>query len=551
MNKIKKASLGLALTAMTFAPMSGIVANAQTRPYGRQTSVRYSDAQIEAILRRLENTSDRFKQALDTALDRSRVYDGTRAEDDINRLAADFEESTDRLRDNFNNRRAVNSDVQAVFDRAIFIDNFMQRNALTPRAQRTWQNVRAELNQLGTAYSVAYRSYGSYTPGQVATQPGYNQPGYNQPGYNQPGYGDARLTGTYQLDTRSSDDPRRQADQATRVLRVSTVERQRIFDELVTRLDSPDQIAIDRRGNQFSIASTRGAQVNITANNREEFERYPDGRSARVRASVAADRLTIASTGNRATDYTVTFEPLNNNQLRVTRTIYHQSLTQPVTVQSLYNKTAQVANLDLYRNSNTSANTGYYPSYPRTTSTTVTGGFVVPDGTTMVAVLENDVSTRTSSDGDRFTMSVRDASNRVYDGAILEGRLTDLSRSGRVTGRASLTFAFDQIRLRDGRSFRFAGFVDNIRTTNGEDIRIDNEGTVRDDNNQTTRTAQRAGIGAGIGALIGAIAGGGKGAAIGAAIGAGAGAGSVYVQGRDDLELQRGTELTVRASSPR
>ena len=37
---------------------------------------------------------------------------------------------------------------------------------------------------------------------------------------------------------------------------------------------------------------------------------------------------------------------------------------------------------------------------------------------------------------------------------------------------------------------------------------------------------------------------------IGAAVGAGAGAGSVYVQGRDDLELARETELTILASAP-
>jgi len=54
-----------------------------------------------------------------------------------------------------------------------------------------------------------------------------------------------------------------------------------------------------------------------------------------------------------------------------------------------------------------------------------------------------------------------------------------------------------------------------------------------------------------VGAIIGAIAGGGKGAAIGAIVGAGGGAGSVYVQGRDDLELGRGTELVVRATGPR
>ena len=46
------------------------------------------------------------------------------------------------------------------------------------------------------------------------------------------------------------------------------------------------------------------------------------------------------------------------------------------------------------------------------------------------------------------------------------------------------------------------------------------------------------------------LAGGGKGAAIGAVIGAGAGAGSVYVQGRNDLDLEAGTEVTVRATGP-
>jgi len=60
----------------------------------------------------------------------------------------------------------------------------------------------------------------------------------------------------------------------------------------------------------------------------------------------------------------------------------------------------------------------------------------------------------------------------------------------------------------------------------------------------------RGGIGAALGAIIGAIGGGGKGAAIGAAVGAGVGAGSVYVQGRDDLELRSGTEMTIRASAP-
>lgn len=65
-----------------------------------------------------------------------------------------------------------------------------------------------------------------------------------------------------------------------------------------------------------------------------------------------------------------------------------------------------------------------------------------------------------------------------------------------------------------------------------------------------TILVQRTAIGTAIGAIIGAIAGGGKGAAIGAIIGAAGGAGSVYVQGKDNLDLPSGTELTIRASAP-
>jgi hypothetical protein len=124
-----------------------------------------------------------------------------------------------------------------------------------------------------------------------------------------------------------------------------------------------------------------------------------------------------------------------------------------------------------------------------------------------------------------------------------------VQRSGRITGRSQMTLNFDTIRLRNGRSYRFAGIVESIRTSGGDTVRVDNEGSVRDDN-QTTKTAQRAAIGTAVGAIIGAIAGGGKGAAIGAIVGAGGGAGSVYVEGRNDLELTRGTQLTIRATGP-
>ena len=114
-----------------------------------------------------------------------------------------------------------------------------------------------------------------------------------------------------------------------------------------------------------------------------------------------------------------------------------------------------------------------------------------------------------------------------------------------------MSLEFDTIRQRDRRVYTFAGYIESVRTTNGDEVRVDNEGGVEDEGSQTERTVTRTGIGAAIGAVIGAVTGGGKGAAIGAAVGAGAGAGSVFIQGRNDLELKNGTEFGIRASAAR
>jgi len=173
--------------------------------------------------------------------------------------------------------------------------------------------------------------------------------------------------------------------------------------------------------------------------------------------------------------------------------------------------------------------------------------FLLRDGAPVVAVLDNSISTKMARSGDKFTMTFREPSE--YRNAKIYGHLTGVKRSGKLTGRSQLTLNFDRIRLPDGSSYRFAGNVESLRLANGERVTVDNEGTIQDEN-QTKKTGTRAGIGGAAGLLIGAIAGGGKGAAIGTIIGAGAGAGSVYAQGRSDLDLRPGTEITIRASAP-
>jgi len=345
-----------------------------------------------------------------------------------------------------------------------------------------------------------------------------------------------RLTGTYRLDHARSDNAATTADRVTRDL--PGRDQQRLRNAVMQRLEAPDSLAIERNGRTITIASTHAAPVTFEADGREQIEQSRNGRQMRTTATLSGDRLVVSTEGDRSVDYQVTFTPMNNGRsLRVTRRITDEGLRQPVVANSVYDKTSDTAQLRAYSRVRDSG--------PATG--TRRGTLFVPDGTELVAVLNADLSTKDARDGERFALTVR--SPAQYSGASIDGHVVRVARSGQVSGRAEMSFDFDTIRQRDGRVSDFAGYIEGVRTTNGDQVRVDNEGRVQDEGGQTERTVTRTGIGAAIGAVIGAVAGGGKGAAIGAAVGAGAGAGSVFIQGRNDLELKNGTEFQIRASA--
>ena len=351
-------------------------------------------------------------------------------------------------------------------------------------------------------------------------------------------YAANRLTGTYRLDQGRSDDPATTADRVTSTL--PRGQQQRLRNAVMRRLEAPESLAIERDGRTITIASSRAAPVTFEADGRQQIEQSPNGRQVRTTATLAGERLTVSTEGDRAVDYQVTFEPIDNGRsLRVTRRITDEDLRQAVVAKSVYDKTSESPQFGVY--------SGVRGNYPAAGASR--GSVLVPDGTQLVAVLNENLSTKQSRDGDRFTLTVRSPSR--YQGAIIDGHLAGVGRSGQVSGRAEMSFEFDSIRQREGRAADFAGYIESVRTTNDDTVRVDNEGRVQDESGQTERTVTRTGIGAAIGAVIGAVAGGGKGAAIGAAIGAGAGAGSVFIQGRNDLDLMSGTEFTIRVSAPR
>jgi len=479
-----------------------------------------SDTQMRQLIQRIDNRASTFSRSFRQDLNRGTVNDRYGL-DEARRQLSEFESATAQLRSRVNTRQANASDVRTVLDRAAVLNTYVTNHQLGYQTKNNWDLLRQDLDRLASAYNIA--SNWSTTPGSGSV--------YST---------DAQITGTYRINTTQGDDARRIADDVTRSL--PTTDRQRVYDSLLRRLDPPQMLAIDRQGSNVTIASSKAPQINFVADGREHVETNPNGRTVRVRASLMGNQLSITRSGERAQDFTVTFEPIENGRrLLVTRRLYSDQFNQPVTVRTYYDKTADVAQLNLYESS---------PEYGTgTVGTSTSGDFVIPNGTQLVAVLNNNLSTQTARDNERFTMTVRSPSQ--YDGATIEGYVTNVDRAGRITGRADMTLNFDSIRLRDGRTYRFAGILDSVRTPDGQSVRVDNEGAVREGDSQTTRTVQRAAIGTAVGAIIGAIAGGGKGAAIGAVIGAGAGAGSVYVQGRNDLELNTGTEVTIRATGPR
>ena len=368
------------------------------------------------------------------------------------------------------------------------------------------------------------------------------------------GRGRTSLTGTYQLNTSQSDNSSTIADQVTRSS--TGRDRQRVRTQIIQRLDAPEQLAIERQGRTITLASSNADRVTFEANGQTHTEQGNGRNATRTVANLVGDRLEISSTGDRSRDYQLTFEPLNGGRsLRVTRRVTDPSLSQPVVARSVYDRVSNDARLDMYGGFPNQGRSNRDDRYARprntgsATSRAGVGSDDIPDGTTILATLDQRLSTREARAEDPFTLTI--VSPAQYQGARIDGRLLGVDRAGRVAGRADITFDFDRVRFRNGRSTDFDGVIESVRTPDGETQRVESDGNVAEDDSQTSRTATRTGIGAAIGAVIGAVTGGTKGAAIGAAIGGAGGAGSVIVQGRDDLDLEPGTEFTIRSSGLR
>ena len=161
----------------------------------------------------------------------------------------------------------------------------------------------------------------------------------------------------------------------------------------------------------------------------------------------------------------------------------------------------------------------------------------IPAGTTLSLTLDTAVSSDASKVEDVVraklaTAVVINGTTALPAGAEATGTVFDAQQSGRVKGRATLSFGFDLLRSgQETYTIASTRITREAEATKGED-------------------ATKIGIGAGAGALIGAIAGGKKGAAIGTAVGAGAGTGAVLATRGEEVSLPVGTAVEATLEQP-
>ena len=161
----------------------------------------------------------------------------------------------------------------------------------------------------------------------------------------------------------------------------------------------------------------------------------------------------------------------------------------------------------------------------------------IPVGTTLPLTLTSSVASDTSALEDGVTAVLTgpitiDGRDVLPAGALLTGAVTEVEDSGRVKGRAMVTFRFTSLRTGDARyDLQTEPLSHQAAATKGED-------------------AAKIGIGAGAGAVIGGILGGKKGAGTGAAVGGGTGTAVVLATKGREVRLAPGADVTTRLTAP-
>jgi hypothetical protein len=158
----------------------------------------------------------------------------------------------------------------------------------------------------------------------------------------------------------------------------------------------------------------------------------------------------------------------------------------------------------------------------------------IPAGTSLSVTLLNTLASNKSQVEDPIKGSLAKAVTvsgvtALPVGTQILGSVTEAAESGRVKGKASVSFRFNRL------------------VVDGETIRVQTATVHREAAGDTKSDVKKGGLGAGAGAIVGGVLGGGKGAAIGAVAG---GAGTVLATKGKEVEIPSGTAVSVLVQDP-
>ncbi|MCW5958587.1 MAG: hypothetical protein KIS76_00380 [Pyrinomonadaceae bacterium] len=117
---------------------------------------KFSKAQVEAVINRVEDRIDKFVEHFDDSLDNSRL-DDTKREDWLMKRAKDLEKASDELRREFDRRDSWSenkNEVRSCLNIATDIDKNMRERKYSRDTETIWERVRFELNTLADIYNL-------------------------------------------------------------------------------------------------------------------------------------------------------------------------------------------------------------------------------------------------------------------------------------------------------------------------------------------------------------------------------------------------------------
>ena len=178
----------------------------------------------------------------------------------------------------------------------------------------------------------------------------------------------------------------------------------------------------------------------------------------------------------------------------------------------------------------------------------------IPQGSHALLRMVNSVTTRTAQEGDYVYLStavpiVAGGQVLVPEGSYVQGVVSRVKRSGRVSGRAELGIRIESLTLRSGAVIQLSPRLGSV-DAQGSDQKVDEENGIAQGSSHGADAARIATLGGAGAAFGGMVDRTWTGAGIGAGAGGAVGLASVLLTRGREVELRQGSTIDVVFDRP-